>query len=195
MFGIKTFDPWIGKLYGKSHPKVLILGESRYHEDYTDKMIIKNLIGGELNRTFTNFVQAAVAKRYWEDGYDAIAFWNKVIFYNYNITFFPGGPRITPKWDDDRMELQNRKILRKMLERYKPSHCIVWGIANYDSILVDGIDFGQEKQIPKLSDEVSYCSVVIDRNRTLFSYVRHPSTAFSYDRWNAATSAFLALRS
>ena len=194
MFGIKMFDPWIGKSYPQSHSKILILGESRYDEVYTDRKIIKEMIGGGRNRTYTNFVQAVVAKRYWEKGYDAPAFWNRVIFYNYNTTFYPGEPRVAPEWKE-RMDTQNQRMLRKMLERYKPTHCIVWGIGNWDSIVVDGIDWEPERPIPGLSDSHVYCSIVVDGNKTLFSFVRHPSAGFSYDRWSAAISAFLALKS
>jgi hypothetical protein len=80
-----------------------------------------------------------------------------------------------------------------MLQKYKPTHCIVWGYANWEGIGVEGIEWGPEQPIPGLADAHTYCSITVDGNKTLFSYVRHPSAGFSYDRWSEVLSAFLAL--
>lgn len=86
MFGKKIFEPWIGRSYGRHEMNLLVLGESRYDEDYTDRSIIESLNRGDRSHTYTNFLQAALAKRYWEDGYDPLAFWDRVILYK----CFPG---------------------------------------------------------------------------------------------------------
>jgi hypothetical protein len=40
----------------------VVIGESRYDEDITDKQIIEEQIGGS---THTNFIQSALLKRHW----------------------------------------------------------------------------------------------------------------------------------
>jgi len=188
MFGIKTFKPWVGKKYGKKNSfKVMVLGYSRYDEDYTDYDIINNSDGG---RTHTNFIQAVLSKKYWEDNYDPFQFWHETIFYNYNTTFFPGKARVTPEWAD-LVNKQNSKLLKKMLEKYKPTHCIVWGKANWESIEVEGVEWGLSKNIPNLPIGHPYCTVTIKDHTTKFTYVKHPSTAFLYEHWRKVIKTFL----
>jgi hypothetical protein len=192
MFGVKTFDPWIGKSYAMSYPKLLVLGESRYDEEYTDREIIEGLIQGDfLKQTFTNFVQAVLAKRHWEEGYDPAAFWQRTIFYNYLTNFFPGEPRVPPTQREDN---QNQRMLKNMLQKYNPTHCVVWGFANWDTIDVECTEWGQGQPIPGLADAHEYCSIAVDGNIILFSCVKHPSAGFSYDLWSAVLSAFLSLK-
>ena len=189
MFRVRFFEPWIGK----SYPRLLVLGESRYDEEYTDKKIIESLIRGDRIRTYTNFVQAVVGKRHWEEEYDQVAFWERTIFYNYLTNFFPGRPREAPPWDQ-RVDPQNQRILKSMLQTYKPTHCIVWGYDNWETIEVEAAEWGPEQPIPGLVDAHKYCSMDVEGNVTLFSYVVHPSTGFSYDRWRAVLSAFLSMK-
>jgi hypothetical protein len=40
MFEIAQFDPWRGPQYRQAPLKLLVLGESRYHKDFTDHQII-----------------------------------------------------------------------------------------------------------------------------------------------------------
>ncbi|HLA28625.1 MAG TPA: hypothetical protein VJZ49_12090 [Syntrophales bacterium] len=194
MFGVTKFEPWKGPAYGNGTTNLLVLGESRFDEDFTDRKIIEYLIGGNKHRTFTNFVQAALSKRYWEEGYDPFVFWDKVLFYNYLTTFYPGEARVPPS-SDQREDPQNRKILRSVLQKYKPSHCIVWGCENWDTIAVEGECWSPEWPIPGLADPHNYRSVVVDNHPTLFSYINHPSSiGFSFERWGAVIAAFVALR-
>jgi hypothetical protein len=190
MFGVKKFEPWVGSDYGTSKAKLLVIGESRYDEDITDKQIIEEQIGGS---THTNFIQSALLKRHWEEGYDPFLFLNKVVFYNYNTTFFPGEARKKPTWDE-RTDPQNEKMLRNVLKKFKPTYCIVWGKENYDSIGVEGSSFSKEYKIPRLPFFHPYCSIVIDKHKTLFSYVNHPSSGYSFDKWSSVIAAFLVLK-
>jgi hypothetical protein len=70
MFGQAYFEPWHGPQYGKSKPRLLVIGESQYDEAFTDKQIIQERVNGQRHRTYTNFVQAAIGTRHWEQGYD-----------------------------------------------------------------------------------------------------------------------------
>ncbi|MGD0945822.1 MAG: hypothetical protein ABSA52_00210 [Candidatus Binatia bacterium] len=192
MFGIESFKPWVGDLYYISHPKLLILGESRWDEEFTDTKIIEFQIDGGHFRAHTNFVQAVLGKRHWEEGYDPIAFGRKSIFYNYNTSFYPGRARIPPE-HGERAEAQNPRMLRKMLEMYKPTHCIVWGIANWRSVAVEGAKWGPDQAMPGLADGWPYRRITIGSHTTLFSHVKHPSAGFSFARWSAVLSTFLML--
>jgi hypothetical protein len=194
MFGVESFRRWVGDLYESSHPKLLILGESRWDEEFTDTKIVEFQIDGGRIRTHTNFVQAVLGKRHWEEGYDPISFWRKSIFYNYNTAFYPGKARVPPG-STARAEVQNHRMLRKMLEKYEPTHCIVWGFANWHSIAVERAKWEPERPIPGLSDSWSYRSITTDGHPTLFSHVRHPSAGFSFARWSTVVSAFLTLMS
>ncbi|PYU25551.1 MAG: hypothetical protein DMG30_04540 [Acidobacteria bacterium] len=50
---------------------------------------------------------------------------------------------------------------------------------------IPGIDAGRTGREPKL------CHVVVDGNTTWFTWVRHPSTAFSINYWSCVLEAFL----
>jgi hypothetical protein len=188
MFGSKYFVPWVGSRYGKDALRLLVLGESRYDEEYTDKQIVRDHLS-EGGKTFTNFVQAATGLRRWEEAYDPRAFWERTIFYNYNVTFFPGKPRAALSWSRRACQ-ENTKMLRKVLEKYKPTHAIVWGKKNWDSIKVDGANWTSEKPIPG-AREHPYC--MVDGHSTLFARVKHPSGGFAFYEWAPMISAFLRL--
>ncbi len=59
MFGKTDFEPWVGDQYGNRELRLLVIGESRYDEEFTDKQIIHGQVIGNRHKTFTNFVQAA----------------------------------------------------------------------------------------------------------------------------------------
>jgi hypothetical protein len=176
MFGMVNVEPWIGPDYDKSDLKLLVLGESRYDEDYTDQTIIQTKIDGQRKQTFTDFVQAALGKHHSDPEFDAAAFWNKTIFYNY-LFFFPGGPRI-PVAEKMRANKENWRTLERMLETFKPTHCIVWGVGNWRSI-----EPNLRKRSPLYFTEVK-------GHKTLFVYVKHPSTGFSFDKWTLCLRTF-----
>jgi len=188
MFGDKYFKPWVGKYYPSSFPKVMVIGESRYDQEYTDYDIINEGVGG---RSHTNFLQAAMGVRHWEKNYNPDLFWEKSIFYNYNTTFFPGKARVTLGWDE-REKSSNKKFLKKMLVKYMPTHCIIWGKGNWESIEIDGVDWEPEKPIPNLPIQ-TYRSVKLNGNITIFTWVRHPSAAFAHDYWKEVISSFLKI--
>jgi len=65
-------DPWIGSSYTTKRLKVLVIGESRYDEEPTDREIIKariarKLTGGQ-RRTYTKFERAVLGQNCSEAG-------------------------------------------------------------------------------------------------------------------------------
>jgi hypothetical protein len=182
----KELAAWVGPEFRK----LLVLGESRYDKDFTDRQIIEWRIAGKLpgrqRRTFTNFERAALGQEYSET--DVQSFWNRTAFYNYNQNFFPGGPRIVPSYRI-RDTPQNMRCLRTVLHELRPTHVIVWGFTNWDSI-----DAGSSwtPVVRIVGTEEPYCSTVIEGHRILFTRVRHPSAGFSSRYWSPVLSKFLA---
>lgn len=189
MFGMINFKPWVGSQYGRRFPKIMVIGESRYDKEYTDHQIVDEGVGG---RAHTKFLQAILGRHHTDPLYDPNAFWEAAIFYNYNTNFFPGRPRIHLD-KKVRNAKPNKIVLRKMLAKYRPSHCVVWGVGNWSSIEVDGHEWGPERQVPHLAYSHTYCTIDIEGQRILFSYVKHPSCGFPRDRWTMILSAFLEM--
>ena len=195
MFGQAYFEPWHGPQYGKSKPRLLVIGESRYDEAFTDKQIIQERVNGQRHRTYTNFVQAAIGTRHWDQGYDEPAFWNGVVFYNYNTKFLPGKAREPLSWNE-RMNNQNPQMLREVLREWKPTHAVAWGKCNWDSLRVEGAEWTGMQPIPGTVTDEPYRAVTVDGFATLFARVWHPSwQGFSYKRWAPMLKAFLAIES
>jgi hypothetical protein len=189
-----TSNPWIGRNYGRNRAKILVLGESRYDEEFTDRQIIKariarKLTGGQ-QRTYTKFERAVLGQNCSEA--EAQRFWNSVIFHNYNVTAFPGGPRV-PLTVKQREHPENGKTLRKILKAFRPSHAIVWGLANWRHLDVDPDSVWIDKTIPKTKELCS--TTTVDGHPVLFTRISHPSAAFSSKRWASALKHFLELRS
>ncbi len=187
-----NLQPWVGKKYDEAHPKILVVGESRYDEDYTDKKIIEEMCAGRGHKTFTNFTQAVTGVHHGNEEYDPSKFWNTAIFYNYNTTFFPGGPREPLDWHT-RFDKRNQRTLRSVLNRYKPTHGIVWGKWNWESVAVEGHEWKWHQFLDDPRRDCEYCSVTVDTHRTLFTFIQHPSTGFSSSRWQPMLRRFLQL--
>ena len=84
-------------------------------------------------------MQVAVGLRHWDPGYDQSGFWIRVMFYNYNTTFFPGAARLPLPWNE-RMSPQIARLLKEVLSERKPSHAVVWGVVNWSAVRVDGVE-------------------------------------------------------
>lgn len=63
----KDLAVWVGPEYEHAQLKLLVLGESRYDEDFTDCKIIEWRIAGKFeggrSRTFTNFERSILEAR------------------------------------------------------------------------------------------------------------------------------------
>ena len=188
---IEKLDPWIGARYLHAERRVLVIGESRYSDDHTDRDIIEWELAGHRKATFTKFVQAVTGLRHWEPDYASARrdFWDRAIFYNFNTNWFPGGPRVPLLWPE-RMEKGNARTLREVLQRWQPTHAIVWGFGNWNSLAIEGEEWSEELRIPGTAEP--YCKT--SGFRTLFARVYHPSVGFDHERWSAMLKAFLAMR-
>lgn len=195
MFGVDAVEPWIGPDYGRSEPKVLVVGDSRYSRTYHDRRIVQDQVEGRRDPVFTKFTQAVIGKQTSAPGYetDARAFWNGALFYNYNTTFFPeqAGTRLDGA---ARSDPQNARVLQEMLRAFRPTHAVVWGFANWNSI-VQGSGWAQAGHVPGLTTQEPCRAMSVDGHTTLFAGVQHPSSPeFRFERWSPVLSAFLAVR-
>jgi hypothetical protein len=135
MLGIKDFRPWVGRDYQRARLKLLVLGESRYDRRFTDHRIIKDLVidgsNGVRLRTLRKFERAVLGKS--DSEVNVRRLWGRTLFYNYNTHFFPGGPRVKLPYRR-REHPENSSTLRRVLQHYRPTHVIAWGMINWDSI-------------------------------------------------------------
>ena len=196
MFGIDGFDPWTGLdgRYEASNPRLMVLGDIKLDAPLTDRESILRKINGAPDLIFTNFEQAVLGRRHWEDAFRAAvrAFWERTVFYNYNVTHL-GGRTAAPLTARIRTDPLHARLLRDMLLRYKPSHVIVWGEANWDAIAVADTPWETNPPI-RCGDIDEPCrSATLDGHRSRFTRTRHPSAGFAYDRWSGLLSRFLEL--
>jgi hypothetical protein len=150
--------------------------------------------GAARHLIFTNFDQAVVGKRHWEDGYraEAQAFWERSAFYNYNVTF--GGARGgAPLTWEKRLDPLHARVLKEMLRTYKPTHVVVWGDDNWRAVTVADAAWEAMDDL-RCGDFDEPCrAVVVDGHRSLFTRIAHPAVGFSYERWSLLLSRFLSL--
>jgi hypothetical protein len=81
--------------------------------------------------------------------------------------------------------------LRKILEELKPTHAIVWGITNWNSI--DAGSPWTDDYIPETNEP--YSTTTVNGHTTFFTRVPHPAAAFSPKQWTPVLSRFLELKS
>jgi hypothetical protein len=190
MFGVEGFQPWAGVegKYERSSPRVLVLGEVQIEAPLSDRDCILRKLRAAPDLIFTNFDQAVLGKRHWEEGYrEAVrAFWERTLFYNYNVTRAARRGAAPP-------DPIHARLLREMLRTHKPTHVIVWGEDNWPTIAVEDAPWQEEPDLPSGPSGEPCRSVVIDGHRTLFTRVSHPSAGFAYERWSALLSCFLSL--
>jgi|GEM_PF-5396449 len=187
------FEPWIGSNYSENRVKPLVIGESRYDEEYTDRRIITARIAGEFRggqrRTYTNFERAVLGQNCSDD--DAQTFWHSVIFHNYNVNAFPGGPRVRLT-RQQREDPENIRTLRRMVQDHRPTHAIVWGLTNWEYVELEAGQRWIDSIIPETVEPC--CTATVDGHSTLFTRIAHPSSGFSSKRWATALTNFLALQ-
>jgi hypothetical protein len=79
---------------------------------------------------------------------------------------------------------------RKILQELGPTHAIVWGITNWDSV-----DAGSEWTDGYIPDTKElYSTTTVDGHSTFFMRVPHPAAAFSPKKWTPVLSRFLELK-
>jgi hypothetical protein len=157
----------------------------------TDRESVLRKINGAPDLIFTNFEQAVLGRRHWEEGFRVAvrAFWERTAFYNYNATHLGGrAATLTARIRSDPL---HARLLRDMLLCYKPSHAIVWGEANWDAIAVADAPWEADPPIRRSEIDEPCRSVILDGQRTRFTRIRHPSAGFAYDRRSGLLSRFL----
>jgi hypothetical protein len=194
MFGIDGFEPWMGVdgKYEASLPRVMVLGDTRLDAPLTDRECILRKIGGAPDLIFTNFEQAVLGLRHWEEGFrrQVRAFWERTVFYNYNVTYVPAqsGAPLTERTRSDPL---HARLLRDMLRHAKPTHVIVWGEANWQALAVADAAWEADRPIRcGAVDEPCRCVALAGR-RSRFTRVSHPSAGFAYERWSGLLQRFL----
>jgi hypothetical protein len=196
MFGVAGFDPWtgIGGKYEVTRPRVIVVGDLRFDAPLTDRECVLSKLNGTRHLIFDNFDQAVLGQRHWENGFreKVRAFWERTLFYNYNVTYLPGAGR-PPPTREMRLDRAHARLFRKMLETYKPTHVIVWGFDNWHALVVEGVPWAQEGRITGGEVDEPYRAVILDGHPILATRIAHPAASFSYQRWSPLLARFLAM--
>ncbi|MGO8920946.1 MAG: hypothetical protein ACLQJR_34070 [Stellaceae bacterium] len=194
MFGIDGFDPWMGVdgKYEASNPRVMVVGDIRLDVPLTDRECILRKIGGAPDLIFTNFEQAVLGLRHWENDFrrQVRAFWERTAFYNYNVTYV-SGPAGAPLTARTRSDPLHARLLRDMLRHAKPTHVIVWGDANWQALAVADAAWEADRPIRCGEIDEPCRRVVVEGHRSCFTRISHPSAGFAYERWSRLLQRFL----
>lgn len=197
MFDVEGFEPWTGVdgKYEISNPRVLVLGDVRVDAPLSDRECILRQLRAGPDLIFTNFHQAVLGIRHWQEGYrDAVrAFWERTLFYNYNATHaVRHGTK--PLTRAGRSHPLHARLLRDMLRKYKPTHGIVWGDENWQAVAVEDAAWTEEPALGGGAVDEPCRSVTLDGHKTLFTRISHPSAGFAHERWSPLLARFLSRR-
>jgi hypothetical protein len=194
MFGVAGFEPWTGIAgkYEASKPRVIVVGDRRFDAPLTDRECVLGKLGGARHLVFDNFDQAVLGRRHWENGYreEVRAFWERTVFYNYNVTHLPGAGPPRPETRSDRV---HARLLREMMRTYKPTHVIVWGFDNWQALVVEGTPWAKEGQIGGGEVDDPYRAVILEGHEILLTRIAHPAAGFIHQRWSVLLARFLAM--
>jgi hypothetical protein len=161
-----------------------------------DAIIIDQVRANKGGKTFTNFTQAATGVHHSQQTYlrELRRFWDGIVFYNYNVNFFPGGARVILPCAV-RNDKRNQRTLLHMLTTHMPTHCIVWGKQNWESLVVSDHKWAWVRRLYGPRKDCECYAVVVDTHRTIFTFIQHPSTAFSSRAWRPMLNTFLSMKS
>lgn len=162
------FQPWIGDFYRTKNRfgvRVLVLGESHYGDEADTRPtvtteVVRWLAQDERHAFFTKVSKVLLGL----DENTSLSneargeVWEHIAFYNYIQGFVSTDPRVRPTAD--------------MWERAKEPFLQIVRDLNPHMILVLGIELGSN--IPAIPNGIEIC------------VIQHPSTGFSYKRWNGA---------
>lgn len=194
------FEPWIGDKYHSQDRRILILGESHHHDpaDKPDnlekeggltKFMVQEYITGESGPQFkfwTNFMQAITGKKQWE--IDRKDFWSKHAFYNY-IQEPLAGPRKAPS---PVMWREAWEPFCQIVDELKPTHILVMGKRLWNEIPQDGGREGKTIVVNGNPWQTWYFPCKACKGGEVVStYIHHPCSAFSSEKWHQFIKAFL----
>lgn len=160
------FEPWIGSRYlgnNRFGLRVLVLGESHYgetskfHPGFTTE-IVRWLAQDERHSFFTKTskVLLGLDKTSYLDSHTRGEVWEHIAFYNYIPEFVSENPRDRPT---PAMWASAEQPFIETVRQLAPQVILVLGKA-------------LSSHLPKLPEHIDICCI------------QHPSTGFSYQRWN-----------
>ncbi|OOE40875.1 hypothetical protein BZG06_14790 [Salinivibrio kushneri] len=168
-----VFQPWVGDRYWEANrfgARVLVLGESHYgtEEEVSPnftKDVVQNLAIDHRHAFFTKIskVLLGLDSNQWLSDEERSEVWQHLAFYNYVQGFVGDTPRVRPNQD---MWQDSKEAFLSVIEHLKP-----------DLVLVLGVELGGA--IPSLESNIDVCAI------------QHPSTGFSYAKWNPVVSEAL----
>jgi len=170
------FTPWIGSKYAAGNRfglRVLVLGESHYGDPQADNtgitpFVVRNYgmpLGGGPFFAKTVKVLLQMDGTVGLTAKDRAETWEHVAFYNYIQEIVGDGPRQRPTHE---MWLAAERPFLEVVEALRPNVVLALGRE-------------LERRMPALPAEIAVCSI------------QHPSTAFSYARWNPRFADALAV--
>ena len=160
-----VFKPWIGSKYYLDNQfglRVLVLGESHYHDgpvdpDFTTG-VVKYLAQSVRNSFFTKIATLLLKKEKgtWLSDAERADVWEHVAFYNYIQSYVGESSRIRPTED---MWLSAQKPFLAVIKELKQEVVLVLGFSLWSRLSLLALE-GPE-----------------------FCVIKHPSTGFRYQEW------------
>jgi hypothetical protein len=190
------FTPWVGVHWGEKHNvvggrRILILGESHYepgedgafvgkiHADGTLETFEEFVLGEKTLPFFTKLMQTVSGRKKWSMTRDEVrAVWDSVVFYNYVPVYVAQGPRVSPTNEMFEMGVEP---FNQIVKRYKPEVIVVCGHRLWWALLK-----GQKFD----GDPGAVDTFLI--GGALAMKMKHPSTAFSSEKWHTILLSHLA---
>lgn len=170
------FKPWIGSNFAATNRfglRVLVLGESHYGDPQADNTDITPFVvrtygmpvGGAQFFAKTVKVLLQMDSNVWLTAKDRAEIWEDVAFYNYVQEIVGDGPRQRPT---NEMWIAAERPFLEVVDALRPHVVLALGRE-------------LERRMPALPSEIAVCNI------------QHPSTAFSYPRWNPRFADALAV--
>ncbi len=212
-----AFEPWVGVNYklGIAGKKVLVLGESHYHDCEKDENCKNKANRNARHRNLTTGVVDS-----WKDkphrspvshrvpqlfAIEKAEFWSRVAFYNYLQTFAGARPRHSPadvNWNDS----DSAEAFQSVLDCLQPDRVLVLGKNTWTNLPIDP-NILSSSPIPeeriKLQnsrvtwygdDSIAYWYASRSGKLALAMPIMHPSApGFSPEGWIPSVSLWLNL--
>ena len=174
MTGAMKMPTWIGATYKSKMPRVLIVGESAYTNQYfkvtenANVDLIKDQIKN--NREKAIRVMARVVSN--SDDPEPNSFWNSVAFANFIAFDFGVGSKARPKKEQWQ---QSQPLFRSLLEELMPSptHIVVFGKLTWRAMPEE--DYNENEFLQGYRFRNGACAIA--------TFVNHPSSD-RYGRFN-----------
>lgn len=193
------WTPFVGNKYndGVSGKRVLLVGESHYHENN------KQSIDKHNEKDFTKIIvnELAINRHYWStkmfsnlhraiignDAFDAKAFWNSLAFYN-----FVQRAMVTKKGRPNKMDFLNGwNCFFEVADKLKPDICIFIGTSSSNYLnefsQINSKDFTilSYKWTNKISKTYARkAKLKINSKEMDLHFIQHTSQYFSWSKWH-----------